>query len=547
MSNLRDCLAHRRLWEPSRRELITGAAALSTAATLPEYSEALTEGQRAVLFSGGQTVWRGNGQGMRIAVQGFGGLTNWSALTRSRHYSNASFRHFRVVLQTFYPEGTNPIIDTSYVTDYDFQVGFEYPYVNATSGIGARKTVTFSGANSVSYTAAGGPYGYIMSDVIDAGQMIPAGAFFGFWTTIEVHAHTGSNLIPNTITASNYLQKYVGYQTAASSQIASNAALTASSITAVGTNQSGYSGFYPPSMMLIEVPPKTKCVVTIGDSIAYGVGEGVAGSGSYGDTMGSAYNNAGFVSRGLYEGLEINEVNLARGSDKNNFLSTALNWQYRKKLLVLANPTHAINQNGHNDISATAYPASWAATTAYTQWTVVSKESGIYLAIQGGTSGSTGPSGTGQNIVDGTVVWAWIVANGANPIQDAALEFGYYVNVNAQIKALLPNVPLIGNAVTPNSSSTDSFVTTVNQTASTNWGSSTSVRGYFDGYVRNLNAFLNLRGYLDPSAVLEYTYPTQTSLWNVTGAASGYTYDGTHPNSYGASLAATNVLASLFT
>ena len=105
--------------------------------------------------------WRGVGQAMSIAVQGFAGGSNWSNTTRSRHYSNASFCRFRVVLPTFYPAGSNPIADTNFPTNYNFQVGFEYPYTNATTGISPRIPVTFNGATSTSYTTTGGPFGYI--------------------------------------------------------------------------------------------------------------------------------------------------------------------------------------------------------------------------------------------------------------------------------------------------------------------------------------------------------------------------------------------------
>ena len=173
--------------------------------------------------------------------------------------------------------------------------------------------------------------------------------------------------------------------------------------------------------------------------------------------MGDALGNAGYITRGVFENVGYNEINLSRGSDANQYLATPSNWGYRRQLLTLATPSFVINQNICNDVSASTnwYAGNWAANTAFAQYSVISPNSNFYLAIQGGTSGSTKPSGTGQAIQDGTVVWAYIMpyTSAKNP---ASVVFAYLANVNAQIKAALPAAPLIQVTCIPNVSDSNS-------------------------------------------------------------------------------------------
>ena len=449
-------------------------------------------------------VWRGLGQRMYITQQGSAGGANWSNCYRSRHYSNVPFRYFRVVLQTFEPGVAAPFTDTDFATSFVFQVGFEYPYVQGNSGIPARIPVTFNAANAtgyspatgpfeyvhsdnlVGYSPATGPFGYILSDVIDAGQVIPAGAFFGFWTTQENAAGSASasNSLPYYFNATNYLERYEGYTLAASSLVAANTALTASSITHVSAaSQAGLAEGVTPSMILIECDPDDKSVLMVGDSITYGVGEGVAGSGTnpnaYGDALGSVLSNAGYPARLLNEKFGYNTVNFGRGSDRLQYAS-ANNWKYRLQMAALANPTHIVQQNLINDI----------------------------------TSGSS---------------FATLKTNlGA---------------VYALLRGACPNIPIIQTTATPQAATTDAYVTTTNQTAGTGCGGPGSVRGQINDYIRSLRSTVNGYNYLDTAPILEDGYVSgipggATSLWNVTGVADGYTYDGTHPNSYADNLVA---------
>jgi hypothetical protein len=67
--------------------------------------------------------------------------------------------------------------------------------------------------------------------------------------------------------------------------------------------------------------------------------------------------------------------------------------------------------NGTIGISVTGTTA-WVPGTAYPLDTYVSKGGNWYRAIAPGTSGSTGPSGTGASIVDGSVTWTYAGTGG---------------------------------------------------------------------------------------------------------------------------------------
>jgi hypothetical protein len=67
--------------------------------------------------------------------------------------------------------------------------------------------------------------------------------------------------------------------------------------------------------------------------------------------------------------------------------------------------------DGSKPTAVTATTA-WVAGTYYDLDTYVSKGGAWYRVTSGGTSGSTGPSGTGSSIGDGSVTWAYAAAGG---------------------------------------------------------------------------------------------------------------------------------------
>jgi len=501
--------------------------------------------------------WRGMNQGMSLDIQGYGGGAAYSMTHRTRHYSNVKFRRVRAVLQCFHTTGT-PLVDTNFTNDYNFQVGFELGYTNAVTGIAPRKMFKFSSSETAQYRQASPPTnGYIVSDVLDLGRDVSAQEFFGLWTTVE-EATAGTPVagrIPYTRSATNFLQRYIGHVSAngltlAQSQIALNTAAAATSVTASTSTQAGASNYFTPIMLLIETDSELPFIAHVSDSIGYGVGEGVAGSGSEGDGVGSAMSNRGFIDRAVYESLGYNSFGMGRGSDGNKYLFTPANWAYRRALLALANPTHVINADVHNDM-VTITISNWAALTAYAKWDCKIANSNIYICVVAGTSAASGgPSGTGGGVIDGTSLLAYMMPSGgtATP-RGAALVLAQMAAVNEQIKAVLPNAPIIAMTVTPDAASTDSWATAGNQTpaASGGWGDSTSRRHFVNEQIRAKNPILQIADYFDPSSVLEDSFPTETSKWVSTGAASYVTNDGTHPNSVGYKLGAATLTTNKFT
>ncbi|MCC7282186.1 MAG: hypothetical protein IT556_07360 [Acetobacteraceae bacterium] len=72
---------------------------------------------------------------------------------------------------------------------------------------------------------------------------------------------------------------------------------------------------------------------------------------------------------------------------------------------------------------------AWAASTAYTAGTVVARGGNVYVCVTAGTSGSTGPSGTGNGIADGGCTWnsitarATLSANATATVSGAAVAY----------------------------------------------------------------------------------------------------------------------------
>jgi hypothetical protein len=68
---------------------------------------------------------------------------------------------------------------------------------------------------------------------------------------------------------------------------------------------------------------------------------------------------------------------------------------------------------------------AWTANTAYALDNYVSRGGNWYRATTGGTSGSTAPSGSGGNIQDGSVVWAFAASGGWQALlnEPAVLDF----------------------------------------------------------------------------------------------------------------------------
>ena len=212
----------------------TGNAATATSATSATTATNVSNGTASNMSYvdtsstpvaiGSGNVWRGIGQGMNSTVGGFSSGNNISSTLRSRHYAQVKFRRVRAVIQVFYPTGT-PIVDTLFTNAYNFQVGFEYPFTNALSGLSPRKLFTWNGSETVSYNPFSPPAsGYLISDVLDLGTYYTPGtisspSFFGIHTTVESPTQV-TGIMPYQRNSSSFLNRYEG--TIATSTIASS-------------------------------------------------------------------------------------------------------------------------------------------------------------------------------------------------------------------------------------------------------------------------------------------------------------------------------------
>lgn len=492
--------------------------------------------------------WRGIGQGMSLAIQGFAGGANvWSQTNRTRHYSNVRFKRVRAVLQTFWMTG-NPIADTLFTTDYNFQVGFELGYTNAVTGLQPRLPFTFSGSTVASYRVATPPAnGYIVSDVLELPRYVEASEFYGLWTTTEAAGRTGDNLIPYSRNGSNYNQRYVGaINSPGVSQIDANSCFAATSVNATTTSQSGASSYYSPCMLLVETDDGRPFVFIMGDSISYGVGEGAGGSGAYGDTLGSPLSNSGWAERAIYENLGYSAVNVSKGSDRAQYFANPNNWKYRRALMQLANPTHVISSNVHNDIATTISINGRVVSTQYAKYDVFLSNGNMYMCSLDGTTSanSAGLTATSKAVLDGTAFFEYL--NSPTSTGRAAAQiFAWQANLNQQILTATPNAKIIGMLPTPDAGSTDGWLTVENQTASTNWGDATSRRGVIYSLMAANRARLGYSALVDPNTYLEAGAPNTTSKWFADGS-NKLTNDGVHDNSYGYFMHAKALTADLF-
>jgi hypothetical protein len=500
-------------------------------------------------------VWRATTQGSRIAIQSFNNASALSRTTRNRIVLPVPTRYIQIAIPVFNMVGSNPIIDTLFAgaqAKLWFQVGIEYPYTEAVTGLAPRTPIRFNGLDYATYDNVtwNGATGWLYSDPLDLGFTIPSFTAFGRWVTVEVE-NVGVNVLPISQNSSNFIPRNTGTILSSTSQIigrggATNAALTATSVSPHTPLQTGSADFYDPCVMRVMVLRNTKSTVTFGDSITYGVGEGASGSGAFGDPRGDVYGNAGIMDRGLWNAGILN-VNFGKGSDGYKYMG--LNdtyWQYRRQIVPWCDPTHVISSNIHNDITQTASCGAWVGDATRNVGDALTNGGNIYIYTASGKAAlSGGPSGTGGVITDGTAVCAYFgPASGANTM--IALQIGRQVRVHWLIKGMLPVVPILAMCGTPDATSTDSWATAGNQTAVTGWGNAASRRGLWNDKIETRYPPLQLAGYLDPNPYLEDSFPTETSKW-VSGSAFYATNDGTHPNSKGYDLASIPMINAAIT
>jgi hypothetical protein len=407
---------------------------------------------------GGEAVYAATGTGLRADnVLSSTGAAQWAATVKTGHYAPYAFDRIKIAIPLWFYTG---VIETLIPEAYDFQCALEFPFVQSLTGLGARKPFLFSGVETYSHNGLEPPLAYAVSDELLVGQTVAANTKFGLHTTHEcVAGRSGgvtNKLIISGLGNSSFINRFEGQTTATSSLIASNYANTGASYSAFTAAQSGVSFPLTPCMILIPHPQDAERWVILDNSIGAGVGEGSGGSGTFGDVRGDQFGNAGYASRWLY-GKGKSYVNLSKGSDGDKFRSLSGAMKYRLQGIALANPTHIMTGNPHNDISGgVSGVTGWAANTVYAKYAVkLAGGSRYYMARTGGTSGSTAPVGTGKGIVDGTVVWDYIgtrVNGGQSDL--AASVVGLAMATVDQIRAVVPTAKILPATCTPDAAST---------------------------------------------------------------------------------------------
>lgn len=505
---------------------------------------------------------RGMAQGMRdVAI--LSGAGQIGGLTKSRHYSPVQgFARSKVVFATTYPAGTQSQ-DTDLPDALYFQCALEPVFFAGRSSIPVRQYLyKFNGAKFANYAGPGtNAKGYVESDwlyhpFIDAGQNNK----FGLYTYVERQSGTGQ--MPSSDIGTGYAERYEGYQTFATTQIATDPVLANTSITAMSATQTGTSTSLTPSFMVIDYPTGVKVIAISGDSIAQYVGEGYTGSLPTEDSLGSVLRNCGYPARGIVETLGLSpSINIAKASDGVKFSAAIGAARGRLSRLNRANPTHLFMEENVNDLSGTGLigtTAAWAVSTMYGFGDVRLNGGNAYMCIRGGISASSGgPTTTAASITDGQAIWRYLGAG-----VGADREYGIYgrtAQAALAYRNAVPGLSICKAFTTPQSSSTDSFATVVNQTA---FWAPPSLRSrlhaiYMDDRTNGRTTIGNTwfepglaeaAGGIEIESGYDGTAGGASSKWGESGVgtANWLTTDGTHPNGFGHKTIGDSFTAALF-
>lgn len=238
---------------------------------------------------------------------------------------------------------------------YKVQAAFEYPVVNAITGIPDRLPMLWKGVETgicdPSVDAPGAE-----SDIFDFGQWIPANTPIGLWLTFEWASGTspGTSLMPRgTFVGSNAFANFEGAASdSAAGAIAANwartgAAPAVSTPTLVQTFD---------ILLRVEMFNGMRSVLIKGSSSGVGTGEGAAGSNGLGDFRGDAMGRCGLFERYI-DSLGFGYGNLSVGSDRIDQGDTDANSVYRRQLAAWWNPTDVLIQNHRNTLLASVSAA----------------------------------------------------------------------------------------------------------------------------------------------------------------------------------------------
>lgn len=131
-------------------------------------------------------------------------------------------------------------------------------------------------------------------------------------------------------------------------------------------------------------------------------------------------------------------------------------------------PTTANPNQGQLDFIIGNGYTPWASSTAYTVGQRVSHSSNVYQCTVAGTSGTTGPSGTGSSITDGTVTWEYITADNLG-CNSGGINLWpgeiYHLAAVASVSGVTTTVSLYINGKQVDTNSVDNFGTVTSPNA----------------------------------------------------------------------------------
>lgn len=515
-------------------------------------------GQNAAQVSFIPTLERGMAQGMRDALT-WGGAGINGILSHTGHYSPVQgFARSKVVFATTYQTGTQ-LQDTDLPDPLYFQCALEPVFQPLRTGLAARTLLYKSGgAKFASYNGPGtNPACLLESDWLYHPYISPgSNNRFGLYTYVERQSGTGAVCYSDN--GSGYVERGEGYKifnagsSPAGPQLANDPVLNVTALDALTASQTGGTPTLTPAFMILDYGTEVKVIALSGDSIGQQVGEGVAGSGTTSDGLGSALRNCGYPARGVVETLGLSPaVNLAKASDGTKFSAQVGAMRGRLARLRRANPTHLLMEEVLNDFGTgglTASVANWAANTFYGYGEVRLNGGNAYIVTRGGQSAASGgPTGTGASITDGQAIWRYLGGGGTAIGTDRQyIIYSRLAQVAAAYRTAVPGLKICKTLPTQSATpSTDSWATTANQTPTYSAGDTVPRGKLFGLLFADRTAGDKTIGdtWFEPGAATisgvkfedgyDGTVAGLTGKFGVNGTANFLTADGGHPNSVG--------------
>lgn len=330
--------------EISRRDLLLAAATVI----------AVSGGGSACASTDRAGSLRGVAQRGRLPnSSGFGAA--WTQGVRTRHVLPVPFRRIRLVLPTF---NVRTLADVDFPHPAEFSAAIEYPYQPSLTELSPRRRLRFGEAGRDGpvgrYDPRSGPFPALVTEEFDLGEIVPAGTALGSWVSMELSAHRslGRSVLPvSTVVGSSLFPSFEATVSGQSSLIDEDWCRAAANID--GTTLGPTEAYVP--LIMVDCGPQTRSMLVLGDSIAFGVNEGIGGTGSLGDLRGDANGNRGWVDRWLMR-EHVCFTNFSRASQQLANMAEPEKTHRQRALAAMLDPTDLLIALGTNDIFKRGIP-----------------------------------------------------------------------------------------------------------------------------------------------------------------------------------------------